>query len=85
MHFKQKVIPKSNLECFFFNFVLFRYILLQFLILFQYLKSNVKFKTDTQVRKYTSRLPDDLDFTSRPWTHLRPSVWRRCRVKCIVC
>ena len=28
-----------------------RYILLQFLILFQYLKSNVKFKTDTQVRK----------------------------------
>merc|ERR1719481_1919880 len=25
-----------------------RYILLQFLILFQYLKSNVKFKTDTQ-------------------------------------
>ena len=28
-----------------------RYILLQFLILFQYLKSNVKFKTDTQVSK----------------------------------
>ena len=31
------------------NFSVCRYILLQFLILFQYLKSNVKFKTDNQV------------------------------------
>ena len=38
-----------HLECVFD--LLFRYILLQFLILFQYLKSNVKFKTDTQVGK----------------------------------